>query len=401
MKILLLVDDFDGPGINYDVKISRELLVKNNIKVIIFHFGKLNDPENEIYSFKNYNLIKLLKEFKNLYRLKKINITHIRGLMSKNHFLWTLCLFFTKASYVITGYSQLVSYNLNNKLFYENPDFKNINTSNKIRQKKFQNQLNNILKFLIPYFKKIYLYTVARILIKKSKGQIFFSKFEKNNSKIFNSNYQIIFDPILSKKNNKANLSSKFKYDQNKINIVFWGRLDVRLKGIDRIIFLANMLKKIDNKNLIHFHLMGPDYNNSVILINDLIKKNNLKNKISLYSKEIWSNNLYPFVAADYSILLGRWDGFPRSLRESISYDVPIIISEETNFKDVIEESNCGFLIDLKNEAKILLNFKSLLSNKDKILNFHKRNCEKAKLLISEDYHIKNLINFYKKSYGI
>mgnify|MGYP001480860905 CR=1 FL=1 len=99
--------------------------------------------------------------------------------MSKNHFLWTLCLFFTKASYVITGYSQLVSYNLNNKLFYENPDFKNINTSNKIRQKKFQNQLNNILKFLIPYFKKIYLYTIARILIKKSKGQIFFSKFEK------------------------------------------------------------------------------------------------------------------------------------------------------------------------------------------------------------------------------
>ena len=140
MKILLLVDDFDGPGVNYDVKISRELLVKNNIKVIIFHFGKLNDPENEIYSFKNYNLIKLLKEFKNLYKLKKINITHIRGLMSKNHFLWTLCLFFTKASYVITSYSQLVSYNLNNKLFYENPDFKNKNTSNKIRQKKFQNQ---------------------------------------------------------------------------------------------------------------------------------------------------------------------------------------------------------------------------------------------------------------------
>ena len=63
--------------------------------------------------------------------------------------------------------------------------------------------------------------------------------------------------------------------------------------------------------------------------------------------------------------------------------------------------SNCGFLIDLKNEAKILLNFKSLLSNKDKILSFHKRNCEKEKLLISEDYHIKNLIDFYKKSYGI
>ena len=397
MKILLLVDDFDGPGVNYDVKISRELLVKNNIKVIIFHFGKLNDPENEIYSFKNYNLIKLLKEFKNLYKLKKINITHIRGLMSKNHFLWTLCLFFTKASYVITSYSQLVNYNLNNKLFHENPDFKNKTTSNKIRQKKFQNQLNNILKFIIPYFKKIYLYTVARILIKKSKGQIFFSKFEKNNSKIFNSNYQIIFDPILSKKNNKANLSSNFKYDHNKINIVYWGRLDFRLKGIDRIIFLANILKKIDNRNLIHFHLMGPDYNNGVVLINDLIKKNNLTDKIFLYSKDVWYNNLYPFVTADYSILLGRWDGFPRSLRESIAHNVPIIISEETNFKDIIDDINCGFFIELKNEDKIISNFKNLLSNKDNILSLQKKNCEKAKILISEDYHIKNLIGFYKK----
>ena len=401
MNILLLADDYKGPGVNYDAVISKEFLTKKKIAVTIFHFGTFNDPKNEIYSFKNKNIFRLLTNFKKIYLSNKIQLVHLRGIMGKNHVLWALCLFFTKASYVITSYSQLVNYNLNNKLFYENPDFKNKNISEQTKQQKFYKYLNSIWILIIPYFKKIYLYTLGKVLISKSKGQIFFSKFEKKNSKLFNSNYKIIFDPIISNKKNTIKQLSIFKYDQNKINIVFWGRLDVRLKGIDRIIFLANMLKKIDNKNLIHFHLMGPDYNNSVILINDLIKKNNLKNKISLYSKEIWSNNLYPFVAADYSILLGRWDGFPRSLRESISYDVPIIISEETNFKDVIEESNCGFLIDLKNEAKILLNFKSLLSNKDKILNFHKRNCEKAKLLISEDYHIKNLIDFYKKSYGI
>ena len=74
--------------------------------------------------------------------------------MGKNHVLWALCLFFTKASYVITSYSQLVNYNLNNKLFYENPDFKNKNISEQTKQQNFYKYLNSIWILIIPYFKK-------------------------------------------------------------------------------------------------------------------------------------------------------------------------------------------------------------------------------------------------------
>ena len=63
------------------------------------------------------------------------------------------------------------------------------------------------------------------------------------------------------------------------------------------------------------------------------------------YSKEVWSKSNQPLKKADYSILLGKWDGSPRSLRESINYNVPIIVSRETNFEDLVNLTNCGIVL--------------------------------------------------------
>ena len=74
MNILLLADDYKGPGVNYDTVISKEFLTKKKIAVTIFHFGTFNDPKNEIYSFKNKNIFRLLTNFKKIYLSNKIPI---------------------------------------------------------------------------------------------------------------------------------------------------------------------------------------------------------------------------------------------------------------------------------------------------------------------------------------
>ena len=50
MKILLLTSDFDGPGVGYDVKFSQSVL-NEKFTTYVFHFGKRNEPEKNIYSF--------------------------------------------------------------------------------------------------------------------------------------------------------------------------------------------------------------------------------------------------------------------------------------------------------------------------------------------------------------
>ena len=142
---------------------------------------------------------------------------------------------------------------------------------------------------------------------------------------------------------------------------------------------------------------MGPDYNNSLKKIISEINRCNLKNKIIYHTRDTWLNNLQPFVSADYSILLSRWDGFPRSLRESIFYNLPIIASIETNFGDIINKTNCGYLIDFKESENFLKSIKELINNKREIIDKQKKNCEKAKYFLSEESYRKSLIAFYKK----
>ena len=106
---------------------------------------------------------------------------------------------------------------------------------------------------------------------------------------------------------------------------------------------------------------------------------------------------MQPFVSADYSILLSRWDGFPRSLRESIFYNIPIIASKETNFGDIINKTDCGYLIDFKKSENFLKFIKELIYNKKEIIDNQKKNCEKAKYFLSEEFYKNSIITFYKK----
>ena len=101
---------------------------------------------------------------------------------------------------------------------------------------------------------------------------------------------------------------------------------------------------------------MGPNYNRGEEYISAKIKEQHLKNRVFLYEESVWRGTTLPLQCADYSILLSRWDGYPRSLRESVSMSVPIIASEETNFWDLINKTNCGYLYtQYKNDQRTLI----------------------------------------------
>ena len=51
------------------------------------------------------------------------------------------------------------------------------------------------------------------------------------------------------------------------------------------------------------------------------------------------------FNDADFIVLFSRWDGFPRVLRESLSSGIPIIVSKETHFSEIINEFKVGIVV--------------------------------------------------------
>ena len=393
MKVLFFTSNIEGPGVGYDVKYAQSIL-KKKMEVFVFHFGKKNDPKNKIYNLNKYRLIWSFRKFKNIYKTNKIDVVHVRGLISSHHLVWFIYLILLNAKYIISPNSQLNEYNLKNKIFVENPDFKNLkNIKNK-------NKISKIFFLyyyrLIPYLKFLYLNILGKIFIKKSSGLICFSNFEKKNIVKYKKYTRIIVEPIFinNSRFKKIEKKNNFFYNKKDINIIYWGRLDYHLKGLDRLVHLAKRVVKIDKRNVIKFHLMGPNYNNGVEKTLHIINKFNLSDKIILHPENVWKGNISPLIKADYSILLSRWDGQPRSLRESIFYNVPIIASPETNFGDMIKENNCGHLYN-KNLLANKKFFQELINNK-KILKKNKAGCYNAKKIMSSSYYITQVNNFYR-----
>ena len=113
-----------------------------------------------------------------------------------------------------------------------------------------------------------------------------------------------------------------------------------------------------------------------------------------IHPTDEWLGNISPFINADYSILSSRWDGFPRSLRESLEYQVPIICSIETNFADICRKFQCG--ISFKNKNELIKIFNNVSKSESQNL---KRNCYNASSFLDGERYKNNIRFILQETY--
>ena len=160
--------------------------------------------------------------------------------------------------------------------------------------------------------------------------------------------------------------SQKFGLDKNVTKLLFWGRLDWHYKGIDR---LLKAIKEIKNSNKYNYKpfklfIIGPDYNNTLSKLNFFVQKNKLEDVIIFVNQNMYKRgSIDPLRDADVNILLSRWDYFPRTLRESCFFGVPMLVSEETNFGDLIRKFNAGVVSKNPDDITILASEISLITH--------------------------------------
>jgi len=399
MRLLLFANQyFSEKGVNHDLRFSTEILKRyGDLDIYIIHLGE--ESIDNVYSIQGMTMLNKMLAIKKYIQENKIDIVHIWGigLMSYDHFVFYWGVILSGIKFVITPFNHVTKFSLNNKLFYEDPDVKTI-VGNKRGSNKLRNQ---ILAVFSPIAKKVYLLTFGKLFIRESKSIIFFSEFEKSEF-ISYCNYPkqtfILPEPILhiekliSEKKNVSRTASFFNDERYSscINIVYWGRLDYKVKGLDRIVGALISMRKKDPKKIIKIHLMGPDYNNGRIRIEKDIKEFSLEKYIIVHDEEAWRGTKKPLIDSDLSILASRADGFPRALRESIALQVPVIVSIETNFHDLIKKFNCGYAFNSQSELVDIF----LKLNK-KAINGLKGNCILASQFISEKEVALNLQRTY------
>ena len=149
----------------------------------------------------------------------------------------------------------------------------------------------------------------------------------------------------------------KFGIDNSITKLLFWGRIDWKLKGIDR---LVNAIKEIKCTNKYEYKpfklfFIGSDYRNSVSKLLPFLRKNNLEKDVLFVTEDMYEKgSIEPLRDADVNILLSRWDYFPRTLREATLFEVPVLVSEETNFGELVRNFKAGIVSKNPDDINVL-----------------------------------------------
>jgi glycosyltransferase involved in cell wall biosynthesis len=117
------------------------------------------------------------------------------------------------------------------------------------------------------------------------------------------------------------------------------------------------------------------------------IEELGIADRVTIVTPEQYTSGDHsPLATADASVLLSRWDGFPRALRESLQLDVPVLVSPETHFSEIIDECRCGeHVAEPDNPESVAAAIHRLV---DGILsgNYQKASFDRARAILSAEY---------------
>lgn len=147
----------------------------------------------------------------------------------------------------------------------------------------------------------------------------------------------------------------------NMLKVLFLGRYDLKTKGLDTLLKVADLLSKNDN---IKFVCHGPfdAYGSDVKAVLRYKSENGLKGNIQFLDAVFGYEKDQVIAACDVFILLSRNEGMPMTVVEALKFGKPAIVTVETNFSP---ENNNGSLVFVgRDESSVVAELLKLTDQK-------------------------------------
>ena len=204
---------------------------------------------------------------------------------------------------------------------------------------------------------------------------------EVDQSKFINLNEKssFIYNPLTI--DNKKETSAL-----NSNSIIFVGRLNIKQKGLDYLINLAENLK--DGWQLL-IAGDGPDKNKFI----QMIKKSKLEDKIFLKGP-LAGQELFDFYkSGSIFISTSRWEGFGLVLTEAMSFGLPIVSFDNSGPKEILNNGEFGVLVEKDNINEFSSKLDYLIENPIQRQYYQQKSLERIKSFsmetIAEKWEIK------------
>lgn len=267
-------------------------------------------------------------------------------------FSWVLGL-----NVVVQNFGQISGYAMGRKLFDENPDVGFLESEERGNQNvswtlRWQASKGKVGKYCLTRIYQLLDYCWI-------SGWLVFSSYSERQLRqlVGVSSCRCLSVPWPATplpRSNKGNWYEERGLAIGKLRFVYWGRVDYEMKGLDRLVKgIAYLLKKNPElRQQLAVYIIGPEYKGGNELVDSI--NNSCLSDVVVWLKpgDYESGCLDPLRDSDASVLLSRWDGFPRSLRESLGLNCPIFVSSETHFGDIIRDHDCGVVIENADSAE-------------------------------------------------
>ncbi|MBQ8393584.1 MAG: glycosyltransferase [Clostridia bacterium] len=143
----------------------------------------------------------------------------------------------------------------------------------------------------------------------------------------------------------------KNSFCENGMEIIYIGRLEAHIKGLDLLTQAVRMSSNKMRANNVRLTMYGPDLNGRFEHVQGLIRENQIED-IATLNKPIFSDEKKrALLNADVFIQTSRTEGMPMGILEALSYGLPCIVTKGTTLAEMVNGSGSGWGCETSAEA--------------------------------------------------
>ena len=136
-------------------------------------------------------------------------------------------------------------------------------------------------------------------------------------------------------------------------NLLFFGRNDIRQKGLDILLEgYASAVKILGNRanSSVKLTIAGQPWNGSAAFLAGTLRRLGIEHVVTIVGEVDELTKTCLLTQADYLIFLSRWDGPPRPIREAVAMGTPVVVTPESNMGGLVEKFGAGVQVGLNAE---------------------------------------------------
>ena len=138
-------------------------------------------------------------------------------------------------------------------------------------------------------------------------------------------------------------LNHKSQFNTNSIKMIYIGRTEVWIKGLDLLIQAIGLKSEFLRKNNFTLDIYGPNFIKSHAEITTLIEDNSIQDLVKLNNGVNTDKKKQLLLSSDIFIQTSRTEGMPMGILEALSFGLPCLVTDKTNLGEIIDQYDAGW----------------------------------------------------------